>query len=266
MTMNKTIQDENWARLTPESRKEVIELYKSQLSTFHPAENDLLDWLYGEHNLTSNAEPVVIYKSETTTKPENKRKNPQDLSLSDNQQSKIMNKELNLCELLKDSVGDKFFCSVCGIEIELKKVFSSFLSFYLDKEDNCTLECEQRGWQRIGTLDEYGKYKEMTYPNSQCIIYPSRALYEKYPLDARKAWSEWAESRKPKRWRAKDGEEYWVLNPHGFPLKMTESFNDSNMLFWEFGNYFCSKELCQQAAEEVRKYLDSFHKRKEGEK
>ena len=30
------------------------------------------------------------------------------------------------------------------------------------------------------------------------MLYPSRDLYEKYPLDAKKAWGEWQEEQKPK--------------------------------------------------------------------
>lgn len=104
-------------------------------------------------------------------------------------------KELNLVELLKGHEGETFYSPVCGTDIELKKVFKSFLVFYLDKDDDCTIECETRGWQRIGTLDKYGTFKSITYPDSACLIYPSRALYEQYPLDPQKAWMKWQEEQ-----------------------------------------------------------------------
>ena len=104
-------------------------------------------------------------------------------------------RELNLCELLKGHEGETFYSPVCGTDIELKTVFKSFLVFYLDKDDDCTIECETRGWQRIGTLDECGVFKSITYPDSSCLIYPSSALYEQYPLNPYTAWMKWQEEQ-----------------------------------------------------------------------
>ena len=44
-------------------------------------------------------------------------------------------------------------------------------------------------------IDEQGKCDD----DGVCILFPSRALYEQYPLDAAKAWSVWAEEQK-KHW------------------------------------------------------------------
>lgn len=89
-------------------------------------------------------------------------------------------KELNLCELLKGCEGEKFYSLVVG-------------------------ECVLNGVVQSGTLypiklnsSFYVEDGRFTLAGAQ-VVYPSRALYEKYPLDAKKAWAEWAESRKPKR-------------------------------------------------------------------
>lgn len=105
-------------------------------------------------------------------------------------------KELNLVELLKGHEGEEFFVPICGTELELKLVERIYLIFYLDEEMGYTLECNARGNQNIGTLDEYGKFSVVTYPNSACMVFPSRALYEKYPLDAPTAWRVWQEGQK----------------------------------------------------------------------
>ncbi len=128
-------------------------------------------------------------KEETMETKEN-RNLSQDVANCDKSECK----ELNLCELLKGHEGGAFYSPICGTDIELKEVFKSYLVFYLDKDDDCTIECETRGWQRIGTLDDCGTFKSITYPDSACLIYPSRALYEQYPLDPYTAWMKWQES------------------------------------------------------------------------
>ena len=81
--------------------------------------------------------------------------------------------ELNLCELVK--VGDTIYSPTFGERI-VRKILP-------DRLCDSTFICYKNG---------------KIWDNGEVIIYPSRALYEKYPLDARAAWMEWKESRKPK--------------------------------------------------------------------
>ena len=145
-----------------------------------------------EKDFKSYAEPTEAISQNSTRNCDN-----------ENRISTTRNKELNLSELLKGHEGETFYSPVCGTVIELKEVFKSFLVFYLDKDDDCTIECETRGWQRIGTLDECGVFKSITYPESACLIFPSRVLYEQYPLDPYTAWMKWKEEQK--KWKLRIG-------------------------------------------------------------
>lgn len=93
-------------------------------------------------------------------------------SKSDNMEEK----ELNLIELLKGYEGMEIYSLLEGIT-------------YILKVDDSLIET---------SCEKYGEKGEV-YVNDVCLLYPSRSLYEKYPLDARAAWNEWDESRKPKR-------------------------------------------------------------------
>jgi hypothetical protein len=105
-------------------------------------------------------------------------------------------KELNLCELLKGHEGEYLYVPICGTEIELKKIRNTFIVFNLDKEEGCTIECNRKGQQCIGTIDDCGKFSVISYPNGHCMVYPSRALYEQYPLDPYTAWMKWKEEQR----------------------------------------------------------------------
>lgn len=119
-------------------------------------------------------------------------------SKDETMETKDETKELNLCELLQGHEGETFFSPICGVEIEFKKLFGSYLSFYLDKENGCAIECDAKGNQMIGTLDDVGKFQTVTYPHGSCMVYPSKNLYEQYPLDPYTAWVEWKnEQKKP---------------------------------------------------------------------
>ena len=89
----------------------------------------------------------------------------------------LKEKELDIYELLQDYSDVKTIYSVVhDAEVEFKLVnrYIEFmgLSFYSN-----------------GSMYDVA---------GRCMLYPSRALYEKYPLDAYSAWMEWKESRKPK--------------------------------------------------------------------
>lgn len=86
-------------------------------------------------------------------------------------------KELDLYELLQDCSDVTTIYSVvhdAEVEFKLANRYIEFmgLSFYSN-----------------GSMYDVA---------GRCMLYPSRALYEKYPLDAYSAWMEWKEARKPK--------------------------------------------------------------------
>lgn len=54
--MNKELSDRAWRVLPAEFRKEVKEIYNADDPLVFPTENELFDYIFGEHNLTSDAE------------------------------------------------------------------------------------------------------------------------------------------------------------------------------------------------------------------
>ncbi len=155
-------------------------------------------------------------------------------------------KELNLGELLKDSIGEKFFHPTYG-EITLEKIGDDYLNF------------------SIGCGCSLSTPKTISTKTGYVIYYPSEESFRKYPLDGLKAWTEWSESRKPKRWTPQIGERIFWVNAN---LTVSQDvFNDyeTQKKRRAVGNEFKTGKEAQQAAEEVRKCLESFHKRKEAD-
>lgn len=79
-------------------------------------------------------------------------------------------KELNLCELLHE--GDTVYSLIDG-ESKVEELYEGYF--------------DVNGWRfrYDGTFNGSDKSK------AKCLIFPSRALYEQYPLDPLKAWSVW---------------------------------------------------------------------------
>ncbi len=160
-------------------------------------------------------------------------------------------KELNLCELLKDRVGALFYSPYLGM-CRLNDI---------DKDSDHPIELKNDNDEWV-ILPPSGHE-----PDGSVMLYPSRALYEKYPLEPAKAWQIWSEERKPKRWRAEDGEDYWWMNPFDFQVhRGREEYDRVDDRRYRAGLYFRTESDAKEAAEEVRKTLEAFHQRKEGEK
>lgn len=201
------------------------------------------------------------YLEPYTEEPETKSKEAketQNLSLSDEQatenkepmeekelgkEDNFPTKELNLCELLKGCEKHKFYSPMLGdaFIVQIRET-----SIHI-------VPCDEEHCERFLFIDKCGIWTK----GGQCILYPSRALYEKYPLDAYSAWMEWA--RKPKRWRAKEGEQYFLLNPDGEVMVDNECYFDIDSYRHDFGNYFRTQEEAQQASEVVKEALVKFH-------
>lgn len=102
----------------------------------------------------------------------------------------VVSNDLNLCELLKGCEREEFYLLDCGNAIldgvqtnNSRGDSITFLSLHSTNFDSGTIIINPNGKRTV---------------HGSVILYPSRALYEKYPLDARAAWMEWKESRKPK--------------------------------------------------------------------
>lgn len=105
------------------------------------------------------------------------------------QENLTVEKELDLCELLRGHEGETFYSPIWG-ECDLRQLNiennnSSQMLINLRLRNNGT-----RNITASGHLD-YG-----TKPLGSPILWPSKALYEQYPLDPLKAWSEWQEEQK----------------------------------------------------------------------
>ena len=85
-------------------------------------------------------------------------------------------KELNLCELLKSCEGMEVYSLLEGIAF-IRNVCNALIT---------TME-----------NNNYGE-KGNVYVRGECLLYPSKELYMKYPLDAYSAWMEWQVEKKSK--------------------------------------------------------------------
>lgn len=147
-------------------------------------------------------------------------------------------KELNLCELLKGCKDIEVYSLLEGVT-------------YIRNVDDSLIET---------VYEEYGEKGEV-FVGGVCQLYPSRALYEKYPLDAKKAWDEWASDRKPKRWILTVGEEYFSISGCAKIIKLKYLDNAIDAELERVYNRFRTEEEAQQAAEAVRECLEKFHEK-----
>lgn len=102
----------------------------------------------------------------------------------------VVSNDLSLCELLKGCEREEFYLLDCGnatldgVQTNNSRGDSiTFLSLHSTNFDSGAIIINTNGKRTV---------------HGSVILYPSRALYEKYPLDAYSAWMEWKESRKPK--------------------------------------------------------------------
>ena len=140
----------------------------------------------------------------------------EDNQLRDNMEDK----ELNLCELRK--VGDTIYSPVFG-----ERIVRAIMS---DRLCDSTFICYKNG-----KIWEYG----------EPIVFPSKELYEKYPLDAYSAWMEWASERKPK----------YVLQAQ---LRLISN-NGKIIEDYECVEVNTSDNDLTKTAEAVRDMLEKFH-------
>lgn len=88
------------------------------------------------------------------------------------------NSQLNLCELLKGHEGETFYSPFYGAMV-LISISDGLLCF---QNSNIGIDLLTNGQSQYA-VDGY------------CAIFPSKALYEQYPLDPLKAWMKWQEEQ-----------------------------------------------------------------------
>ncbi len=116
---------------------------------------------------------------EPYTEPTEENSNPLNTNDMQKEMDSNENKGLNLCELLKGHEGEKLYSPFYGV-MELMTINDGLLCF---QNANIGIDLLPNGHSQYA-VDGY------------CAIFPSRALYEQYPLDPRSAWNEWKEAQK----------------------------------------------------------------------
>lgn len=163
---------------------------------------------------------------------------PETNNLKDNMEEKELGKEdnsptkeLNLCDFLKDCIGEEFWSPMFDV-VKLSRI---------NIDNNKPLSFK---W-KDGVI--YTLTNGVMYSNTLPIIFPSRAFYEKYPLDPYSAWMEWKEARKPR-----------------FKFEVYLSGYDNGVMMADIAVkeqfQFKTYEEIMQAAEAVRECLEKFHK------
>lgn len=143
------------------------------------------------------------------------------------------------------------------LEIEFQKVWDMWawriIKCKLQMKDNeFFIEANTKLMLKVGyKIDEYiicteanykevGECKLITNEEKECIENFVNLVNEKYGI--------------PKRWRAKEGEEYYFLDGKCEIWSTYENKKKIDDAFFKLGNYFKTKE----EAEKVKKELDEF--------
>ena len=155
-------------KITPATRAEAREAYRSSTSDeFEEGFDAALRSNYGHHNLTSDTEPETKETMEVI-----------DDSRFGSEADK--EKELDLCDLLKGCEGAEIFLPDEG-KCTIHKVTHT----------QVIITC---GTRTIHLCDE----SLLIAPTGFAYAYPSKESFLANPLNAKAAWMEWKEARKPK--------------------------------------------------------------------
>lgn len=156
------------------------------------------------------------------------------------------NKELNLCEFLKGYEGEKVYTLVYGpAYFDTINSISKIIITFIDGG--------------IVSLTSSGKVLENC---GTTILFPSKELYEKYPLDPYSAWVEWKEKKeKKKRWRAVIDSYFYMVTAGGEVGCMKDTYTHYTNDLYELGNYFRTEEEAKGAVLAIRECFKKFHKK-----
>ena len=142
-------------------------IYKGRICTINEVE-----WCSGiqSYNYRFKTDEVLGTWCEDFLEPYTEEKEPME------------EKELNLCELLAYQDLSGTYSPIYG-EVRVTDIACDRLVITPEHSSDNNVE-----------LFPDGRFSK----NGDCLLFPSRALYEKYPLDAYSAWMEWKAERKPK--------------------------------------------------------------------
>ena len=143
-------------------------------------------------------------------------------------------KELNLCELLKDCEGETFYCSLIDKDVVLMQTLAT------------------------GTI-------EVSFGNSTLRLHDGRDEEGNlllFPSKENRNWMEWKDARKPNRWRAEKGECFYMILPGCVVGSLRDNHLDYCSELYNIGNYFRTQEEAEQAAKLVKETLLKFHENK----
>ena len=200
-------------------------------------------WYATESDLEPYTEPET--KEETMETKEN-RNLSQDVANCDNPEDK----ELNLCELLKGHEGEKFFSPISNNPLKLKAVFGRSLAFFLDEEDDLSIDFDGGGRITITSLNDVSQLKYITDPKSQCLLFPSHALYEQYPLDPYTAWMKWQEKQKKQK-KHYVSVTVWI---DGLGTELVQALDTDNIYF----RTLADRDKC---IEEIKAIIEKYSKK-----
>ena len=160
-------------------------------------------------------------------------------------------KELNLCELLKGYEGEKIYLPDEG---ECKIVSVAENEIELSQEPNRKIILSEDSYIFTRTGFAYA--------------YPSKESFLVNPLNACKAWQEWKEARKPKRWTPQVGERIFFVNTHGAVsqdfCRRDEEGNGNQLKRRAIGNEFRTGKAAETFAKIFRETLAIFHEKNAG--
>lgn len=120
---------------------------------------------------------------ETKEKQKGEKGNNSEISQSNNLSQDVANcdkpetKELNLCELLKGHTCEKFYSSLYDNMVDIH-LYGDVIGINYGVYN--TSICSNGAYFKYGV----------------CTLFPTRALYEQYPLDPYTAWMKWQEEQK----------------------------------------------------------------------
>ncbi len=154
-----------------------------QIVAYYPDEKFCYAVRFGKefHNM---AEHQLLPYTEPETKPTEDMETKEKESGEKGNNSE--NSQLDLCELLQGHEGETFFSLAHG-DVKLDHVSPTIDSCIVVKKGNGDIEHFYRNgrWLRDGIV----------------MLFPSRALYEQYPLDAYTAWMKWQEEQEKKHYQ-----------------------------------------------------------------
>lgn len=148
-----------------------------------------------------------------------------------------MNENLDLSKLLAGHEGESFYSPICGD-----------CKFYRINETATGTLFEFYKGAFSCSFDKSGQYIN----GGECMLFPSKDQRD---------WSVWEEQQKPKRWRAKVDEIYYLINFDEMDVFFTRdlhlTIDDSH---FSNLNYFRTAEQAKEAAKRIKQTLQNYHK------